>query len=85
MRAGSPLAGTFTAVAMTAISACLSAVGALVLLALWHDPQTMAAIQSSGGLAEVFELPVLLIVPAAILGTLAGAVGATIRRWHSAF
>jgi hypothetical protein len=79
MRSGSLLAGTFAGVAATAIGAVISVVGAAGLLAIWHDPVTMAAIRASGGLGEVFELPIMMILPGAVLGTLGGMVGATIN------
>ena len=43
----------------------------------------MAAIRASGGLGEVFELPVMMVVPGAVLGTIGGVVGATIKRLRS--
>ena len=39
----------------------------------WRSPELIAAIQQSGGLAEVFSLPIMLIVP----GTIVGAIGAS--------
>jgi hypothetical protein len=39
----------------------------------WRSPELVAAIQRSGGLAEVFTLPVMLIIP----GTIVGAIGAS--------
>ena len=65
------LAGMFTPV----LAAVMSAAGALMLLAIWHDPATLAAIRGSGGLAEVFTLPVTLAVPGAVIGAAGGAVG----------
>ena len=66
-----------------AAGALISVVGAAGLLAIWHDPNTMAAIRASGGLAEVFELPIMMILPGAVLGTIGGLIGATIKRLHS--
>ena len=83
MRSGSLLAGTCAGVATTAIGALISIVGAAGLLAIWHDPATLAAIRASGGLGEVFELPVMMIVPGAVFGTIGGMVGATITRLRS--
>jgi hypothetical protein len=65
------LAGFFTPI----LAAAMSAAGALLLLALWHDPATLRAIRNSGGLAEVFTLPVTLALPGAVLGTIGGIVG----------
>lgn len=39
----------------------------------WRSPDLIAAIKQSGGLSEVFALPLLLIVP----GTIVGAIGAS--------
>jgi hypothetical protein len=84
MRSGSFLSGTLSGVAATAIGALISALAAAGLLAIWHDAGTMAAIRGSGGLAEVFGLPMVMVVPGALLGTMGGLVGATIRRLRSA-
>jgi len=82
-RSGSLVAGTIAGVAATAIGAVISVIGAAGLLAVWHDPDTMAAIRASGGLGEVFELPIMMILPGAVLGTVGGVVGATIKRLRS--
>lgn len=74
------LAGALAGIATTLIAAIISVIGAASLLAMWHDPQTRAAIQSSGGLEEVFTLPVMMVVPGAFLGVLGGLVGAAVRK-----
>jgi heme/copper-type cytochrome/quinol oxidase subunit 3 len=78
-------AGSLSGIATTALAALLSTVGALGLLAIWHDPTTLKAIEGSGGLGEVFFLPVMLIVPGMLLGTIGGVAGAvvhwSVRRW----
>jgi len=83
MRSGSLLAGTFAGLAATAIGALISVIGAAALLVVWHDANTLAAIRGSGGLAEVFVLPVMMILPGAVLGTIGGVAGATIQRLRS--
>jgi len=83
-RAGTFVAGTLTGIAATVIGAVISIVGAAGLLAVWHDADTMAAIRASGGLSEVFELPIMMILPGAVLGTVGGVAGATIKRLRSA-
>ena len=83
MRSGSFFAGTLAGVAATALAAVISVLGAIGLLTIWHDAGTMAAIRASGGLGEVFELPLMMIVPGVVLGTLGGVAGATIRRLRS--
>jgi hypothetical protein len=63
-----------------AIAFGFSAGGHLLLLAAWHDPQTMWAIEHSGGLGEVFVLPGLVIVAGTFLAALGGLVGKGVRR-----
>jgi hypothetical protein len=75
-RAGSFAGGPFGAVATAAIAVPIKMGGAATLLAVWHDPATLAAIRGSGGIAEVFTLPLFEILPAIVLGAAGGAVGA---------
>ena len=44
-------------------------------LAIWHDPHTMATIRASGGIGEVFLLPLLVIVPGTACATIGGVIG----------
>jgi hypothetical protein len=74
-RSGSVIAGTVVAALASQIAAVFSVIGASALLAFWHDPQTLRSIAGSGGLEEVYLLPFMMIVPALILGTIAGAAG----------
>jgi hypothetical protein len=83
-RSGSFAAGPIIGVATAAIAAPIELVGAMTLLAGWHDPITMAAIRSSGGLAEVLTLPFLMLLPGIVLGTIGGALGAAVNRLRSA-
>jgi hypothetical protein len=83
-RAGSFVAGIVAGVAAAVIGAVISIVGAAALLAIWHDPQTMAAIRGSGGLGEVFTLPLMMVLPGLVLGTIGGIAGAAGKRLHSA-
>jgi hypothetical protein len=73
--ASAALAGLVTAV----MAAAVSIVGALVLLAVWHDDRTLSAIAGSGGLAEVVTLPMVLVIPGVVLGTIGGVVGRAAR------
>jgi hypothetical protein len=82
-RSANLAAGTLAGVATTGIGAIVSISGAAALLVAAHDEATMAAIRGSGGLAEVFTLPITLLIPGAVLGTAAGAVGAMARRYLS--
>jgi hypothetical protein len=79
-KSGTILAGGFSGVATTTLAAVFSTIGTLVLLAIWHDPTTLQAIDGSGGLSEVFSLPVMLIVPGVLLGMIGGVVG-TVVHW----
>jgi hypothetical protein len=79
-RSGFFVSGLLTAVLTAAIGAVISIAGAAGMLAVFHDSRTMSAIQVSGGLSEVFTLPVMMIVPALILGTIGGALGAAANR-----
>ena len=76
-------AGALAGIATALIGAIISVVGAALLLTIWHDAPTFAAIDGSGGLGEVFTLPVLLVVPGALLGALGGLLGGTGRRLAS--
>ena len=71
-RLGSLAMGVVSGVMTASLAAIMSITCAAVLLALAHDPQTMAAIRGSGGLEEVFSLPLLMILPAAVLGLVGG-------------
>lgn len=79
-RSGSMIAGPLAGFTITAISAAISVIGCGLLLAIWHDPATLAAIGGSGGLDEVFLLPIFMIGPGVMLGTVGGMVGAGARR-----
>jgi len=67
--------GLLAGIATTFLSAVISAIGTGCLLAMRHDAATFAAIQGSGGLAEVFTLPILLVIPGMLLGALGGMLG----------
>ncbi len=83
-RSHSFVGGTIAGVAAAVIGAGVSLVGAAALLAVRHDPQTMAAILGSGGLGEVFTLPLMMVLPGLLLGTVGGLAGAAGRKLHSA-
>jgi hypothetical protein len=79
-RTNSLAAGGAAGVATTAIAALLSIGGAAILLAIWHDSQTIAAINGSGGLEEALLLPFWLILPGLALGWIGGLAGVTAKR-----
>jgi len=83
-RSASVTAGAIAGAATTTIGAMVSILGSLLLLAFWHDAGTVAAVGASGGLGETFELPLLVIAPGVLLGTVGGVVGWTISRLRSA-
>jgi hypothetical protein len=82
-RSGTFAAGTLAGLAITGLGAIVSILGDATLLAVTHDQETMAAIRGSGGLPEVFTLPITLMLPGVIFGTAAGAAGAALSRFRS--
>ncbi len=54
--------------------------GSLVILGIWHDPQTLTAIEQSGGIAEGFALPIVMTGPAILLAGLGGAAAVVLPR-----
>ena len=79
-RSGSFLTGSVAGFIIAAFGATISIGGAAGLLVLWHNPATMSAIRQSGGLDEVFLLPLLLMLPGVVVGTVGGIVGAAMKR-----
>ena len=68
-------AGALGGLATVVVAGLVDAVGAVLLLALSHDPQTLDAIQQSGGLGEVFALPWLMLGPGVAFASLGGLAG----------
>jgi len=79
-RSGSFAAGAVAGFATTAFAAVLSIGCTTVLLAIWHDPQTMSSINGSGGLEEALVLPVWLVLPGVAISGIGGFAGATASR-----
>jgi CDP-diglyceride synthetase len=73
------------AVVAGAIGGLLSsaATGVLVGVWFWHNPQTMSAIQGSGGLGEAFIGVPLLLIPLSLISGTFGAIGAKGLSFHS--
>jgi hypothetical protein len=69
--------GVFVAVITAALGGIGSSVGAAAMLAIWHDPATLQAWQSSGGLDEALWGVPLLLIP---IGLVTGTIGATVSR-----
>jgi hypothetical protein len=83
-RSGSLASGPLFGVAVAVLAVPMKMGGAAVMLALWHDPVTMSAIRGSGGLEEVFTLPLAMLLPAAVLGLAGGAAGRAASTLRSA-
>jgi hypothetical protein len=79
-RSGSFAAGAAVGLVTTAIAAVLSIGGVVLLLAIWHDPNTMTAIRGSGDLEESLVLPTFLILPGMAIAGVGGLLGATAKR-----
>jgi hypothetical protein len=66
-----------TAITAAAMGGLISIVGIAAMLAIWHDPATLQAWRSSGGLEEAFVgVPVILIA----IGTVVGFAGALLGK-----
>jgi CHASE2 domain-containing sensor protein len=78
-RSGSSIAGAVAALAIAVIALPIQLLGAAMLLAGWHDPLVITAIRSSGGLGEVFSLPLMTIIPGLVFGMIGGMLGAKAR------
>ena len=76
-RSGLLVAGTLAGAIIGLLGGAISLAGSAALLAIWHDPGTMAAIRHSGGFAEVEPF---LVVPGLLLGTIGGLVGSGLCR-----
>lgn len=79
-RSGSSAAGSIIGGAIAAFALPIQLVGAALLLALWHDPSVIAAIRNSGGLEEVFTLPLVTILPGVLFGAIGGVLGVIAQR-----
>jgi hypothetical protein len=79
-RSRSAWTGVLAGIMSVLIAAIISMVGAIWILAFYHDQHAFAAIQASGGLGEVFTLPMTLVGPGALLGAVGGAFGHAVRQ-----
>jgi len=76
LRSGHLRSGVLVALAAASLGGLLSAAGTLACLAIWHDPETLRAIQGSGGLAEaLWGVPVLLLPIGLVTGTTGAIAG----------
>jgi len=74
-RSRSIRSGILAGIATGLIAGVIVNVGSVVMLAVKHDPHTMAMIRASGGLGEVFSLPIFITLPGTVCATV-GAVAA---------
>src|SRR5262245_50604908 len=84
-RAQSFAAGVAITVVVSQIAALISVVGGGLLFALLVTPEVRRAIDGSGGLAEGFTLPFMMIVPALIVGSAGSAAASLGRKVRSSF
>jgi hypothetical protein len=69
-------AGALTSFSAATIGALLSIAGTTVMLAIWHDPETLEAWRSSGGLEEAFiDVPLNLVAIGMVLGVAGALLG----------
>ena len=87
-RSGSYVAGAVVGLAITSLALPIQLVGAVMLLLGWHDQSVLTAIRNSGGLGEVFTMPLITALPGLVLGSIGGALGvltlAAPRSWARA-
>ena len=74
LRTRSIRAGIVATATALVVSAVLCSIATTVMYTAWSSPELRAAIVASGGLAEVYTLPIMMIVP----GTFIGAIGASV-------
>jgi hypothetical protein len=80
LQSGSYAAGGVVGLAVATLALPIQLVGAVLLLAGSHDPSVLTAIRNSGGLGEVFTMPLMTAVPGLLLGAIGGVLGTTTRR-----
>ena len=78
-RSDSFAAGALAGVLTTGLASIISIAGAAAMLAIWHDPHTIAAIRGSGGFEEVVTLPFMMVLPGVVLGACGGTASAALR------
>lgn len=80
-RSRSALAGTVAGTIIPLVIAPFVVLGMFFLLAVNHDPESLAAISASGGLSEALTFPLMLTIPGAILGTTGGLLARAAQRF----
>ena len=73
-------AGMVTSFSAATIGALLSIIGAVGMLAIWHDPATLNAWRNSGGLDEAFiDVPLKVVALGVAMGTAGALLGKDVR------
>lgn len=75
-RTGSIRAAAIVGLVTAGLAVPLQLLGDVLLITLWHDPVTLSAIRGSGGLGEVFTLPLITVLPCALVSAVGGMFGA---------
>jgi len=78
-RSRSIRSGMLAGIATGLIGGLIVNVGSVVMLSINHDPHTMAMIRASGGLGEVFSLPIFITLPGTVCATLGAVAAKTLR------
>src|SRR5690242_8027142 len=79
-RSDSFATGAIAGVMTAGLASVTTIAGAASMLAIWHDPQTLAAIRGSGGLDEIFFLPLMMVFPGLLLGVGGGVACTAFKR-----
>ena len=74
-RTGSLSSGALAGAVLATFVVPTQLLGAGLLITFWHDPATLESIRVSGRFEEVFTLPFLIVVPAAIIAAVGGVLG----------
>ena len=80
-RSGSGASGVLFGATTAALAVPVQTAGVLILLILGHDPTTMTAIRQSGGLEEVFTLPLVTMILAVPFSGIGSGLAVIARRW----
>jgi len=78
-RFGRIRSGVLVAFAAAVAGGALSVAGSVLSLAIWHDPQHLDAIAHSGGLDEMYGVPLILVPVGTWFGTLGAVAGMAAR------
>ena len=74
-------AGVLIAVVTAVIGGVISVIGTVALLAIWHDPATLTAWDTSGGLDEALVGVPMLMIPIALVSGTVGAIAGKCVSW----